>query len=139
MAATVYRVEGSRELRRMLRRLSDDNGKALLADLKGELRQVADVVANRARAGAPRRSGRTVALVRSSATTTRATVSVRLAYAGPVHWGWPSRPNAARGWRGGPIKANPWISEAATDTELRWLAMYEGALRALIERLPDSV
>lgn len=33
-------------------------------------------------------------------------------YAGPVHFGWPSRPNAARGWQGGPIPPNPFIFDA---------------------------
>ena len=33
-------------------------------------------------------------------------------YAGPVHFGWPSRPNAAKGWRGGPIRPNPFLFSA---------------------------
>ena len=33
-------------------------------------------------------------------------------YAGPVHFGWPSRPNPARGWQGGPIRPNPFIFNA---------------------------
>jgi hypothetical protein len=33
-------------------------------------------------------------------------------YAGPVHYGWPSRPNSAKGWRGGPIPPNPFLYDA---------------------------
>jgi len=36
-------------------------------------------------------------------------------YAGPVHYGWPSRPNPEKGWLGGPIPPN----------ELLWDAMDE--------------
>lgn len=33
-------------------------------------------------------------------------------YAGPVHFGWPSRPDAAKGWQGGPIAPNPFMYNA---------------------------
>jgi len=33
-------------------------------------------------------------------------------WAGPVHFGWPNRPNPAKGWRGGPIAPNPFMYEA---------------------------
>jgi len=33
-------------------------------------------------------------------------------YAGPVHFGWPTRPNPAKGWRGGPIRPNPFLYDA---------------------------
>ena len=33
-------------------------------------------------------------------------------YAGPVHFGWPSRPDAAKGWQGGPIRPNPFLFSA---------------------------
>ena len=33
-------------------------------------------------------------------------------YAGPVHFGWPSRPNPAKGWQGGPIRPNPFLYDA---------------------------
>jgi hypothetical protein len=33
-------------------------------------------------------------------------------YAGPVHFGWPSRPNPSKGWRGGPIAPNPFLYDA---------------------------
>jgi hypothetical protein len=36
-------------------------------------------------------------------------------YAGPVHFGWPNRPNPAKGWRGGPIRPNPFLYDALDD------------------------
>jgi hypothetical protein len=33
-------------------------------------------------------------------------------WAGPVHFGWPSRPNPAKGWQGGPIRPNPFLYDA---------------------------
>ena len=33
-------------------------------------------------------------------------------YAGPIHFGWPSRPNYDKGWLGGPISPNPFMYDA---------------------------
>ena len=33
-------------------------------------------------------------------------------YAGPVHFGWPNRPNEAKEWQGGPIAPNPFLYSA---------------------------
>lgn len=33
-------------------------------------------------------------------------------WAGPVHFGWPSRPDPAKRWAGGPIRPNPFIYDA---------------------------
>lgn len=33
-------------------------------------------------------------------------------YGGPVHFGWPSRPNKQKGWQGGPIAPNPFLYNA---------------------------
>ena len=33
-------------------------------------------------------------------------------YAGPVHFGWPNRPNPGKGWQGGPIAPNPFLYNA---------------------------
>lgn len=33
-------------------------------------------------------------------------------YAGPIHFGWPSRPNPDKGWAGGPIAPNPFLYDA---------------------------
>ena len=33
-------------------------------------------------------------------------------YAGPIHYGWPSRPNASKNWKGGPIRPNPFLYKA---------------------------
>lgn len=54
-----------------------------------------------ARAGASIRSG-----------VVRAGGAASSQYAGPIHYGWPSRPNPAKGWRGGPIKPNTFFYDA---------------------------
>ena len=33
-------------------------------------------------------------------------------YAGPIHYGWPSRPNNEKGWRGGPIPPKEFLWDA---------------------------
>ncbi|MFI6688910.1 hypothetical protein [Streptomyces sp. NPDC050485] len=134
MAATVYAIDGMRDVRRALRRVG---GNELLNGLKGVTSRAATVVERAAATLAPRRSGRMARTLRSSGTRTMAIVragraSVR--YAGPVHWGWPSRPNPARGWRGGPIGGFPFIAIAAQRTEPEWRDNYERALRELVRR-----
>ncbi|MDG4860140.1 hypothetical protein P8605_18620, partial [Streptomyces sp. T-3] len=87
------------------------------------------------------RSGRLVGTVRSSGTKTTAVVRAGRAsvpYAGPVHWGWPTRPNRAKGWRGGPIAGFPFIALAAQRTEPAWADNYERALRELVRRIENG-
>jgi len=55
-------------------------------------------------------------------------------YAGPVHFGWPNRPNAAKGWRGGPIRPNPFLYEAMDKRVGEVMAIYSKYL----ETLPTS-
>jgi hypothetical protein len=45
-------------------------------------------------------------------------------YAGPIHWGWPSRG----------IAAQPFVSDAAVRTETVWLPIYAAELQRLADR-----
>ncbi|WP_380166590.1 HK97 gp10 family phage protein [Jannaschia sp. R86511] len=115
-----YRVEGARELRRTLRTVHDG-----VEDLKDANAQAAAIVASAAVARAPRRTGRLISSVRGNRAAGRATVTyggARLPYAGPIHWGHPARN----------IAAQPFVTDAATDTEPVWLPAYERALQSLL-------
>lgn len=107
------RIEGLPKLRRELREAGES-----LEDLKGTHRQISGLVASRGKSAGPRKSGALLASVRPSAATSAIRVMAGRAavpYAGPIHWGWPSRN----------IGAQPWIRQAATATQSQWLGMYE--------------
>jgi len=110
------RVEGLAELRRTLAAAGVD-----MSDFTETNKLAAALVATAARGTAPVGppvGGHLASSIRPGATRTTAMVRVgnntRFPYAGPIHWGW-----AARG-----IRANPWVSEAATGTEDTWLPKY---------------
>ena len=108
--STTVEVEGMRQLRRRLSVLDDK-----IEDLKGLHRDLAEMVMDRAVALAPVRTGRLKQTIRASGTKTAGRVRAgykRVPYAGPVHFGWPTRPNDARGWDGGPIQPNPFLYDA---------------------------
>lgn len=114
-------VRGARELRRTLRRAGAD-----MSELNRVHKEAAALVEAATRA--PVRTGRLQTTVRSAGTRTAGIVRAGYAsvpYAGPIHWGWPSRG----------IRANPFISEAAQRTEPTWFGLYERE----IERLLDSI
>jgi hypothetical protein len=117
------RVEGAPELRRTLKRAGDD-----LSDLKTAHATAAQYVAARSRGTAPRRKGVLAASVRGSGTKTAAVIragGARVPYAGPIHFGWPSRG----------IAPQPWITEAAEDTEPTWVEIYERAVTRILDRV----
>ena len=117
------RVEGAATLRRTLRQAGDD-----LADLKEAHKAAGAIAGGRARATAPRVSGRLAGNVRWSGTATAATIRAggrTVLYAGPIHWGWPRRH----------IAAQPFITEAAQDTEAAWSAVYEAAVAGIVNRI----
>ncbi|GGM78456.1 hypothetical protein GCM10012275_56340 [Longimycelium tulufanense] len=86
------RVEGARELRRELQRLSDRNG--MRRAMRGVHIEVAHLVSGQATREAPRKSGRLASTVKGTATETKAVVQAgtgkRVPYAGPVHFGAPA-------------------------------------------------
>lgn len=125
-------VDGARELRRQLKQVQDG-----VADLKAAHAAAAMTVEQRAAQLAPRRSGRMAATLRSSGQVSGGIVRVgyaRLPYAGPIHFGWPTRPNPGKGWRGGPIYPNPFMYEALDDRRSEVIEMYEDRVNGLIRK-----
>lgn len=116
-------VVGARQLRATMRRAELD-----MADMKATHAKVAGIVATRATQLAPKRTGRLAATIRPAGTQTQAIIRAgyaRVPYAQPIHWGWPRRN----------IRGNPWMSTAATTTELAWFAAYS----ADIDRILDQI
>jgi hypothetical protein len=112
MVRPAIRVEGATDLAKALRKADE-------RDLEKELRKVyrttAQTVVGAARPQVPRRSGALAKTLKAGSSTKRGWVtagSADVPYAGPVHFGWPTRPNQGRGWRGGPIQPNPFLYDA---------------------------
>jgi len=125
---TRIEVVGGRQLRASLKRCGED-----LDDLTAAHARAASTVV--ARQHAPRRTGALAATVRGSGTKTRAVVRAgyaRVPYAGPIHWGWPDRG----------IPPQPWLVEAAVDSQPAWLPTYLAAVKAAVDKVkgaPSSV
>lgn len=122
--ADAVQVVGAKQLRRTMKRAGED-----LTQMNRANAAVSGFVAARAQGTAPRgETGKLAASVRGSAARTSATVragGARVPYAGPIHWGWPARN----------IRAQPWISEAATSTESTWIAIYTDAIDLIIGKV----
>ena len=123
------RVVGLKQFTKELKQYGD----AAVSDLKKAHEAAAKIVHDAAKPKAPihgvtsvisgkpywevpqHRSGNMASTLRYSGTQRGGFVRAgrkAVPYAGPVHFGWPSRPNLAKGWRGGPIKPNPFIFDA---------------------------
>jgi len=116
-------VVGAKELRKTMKAAGDD-----LGDLKAVHQAVGNMVVGVARGLAPVRTGALAGSIR----TTKAAGGIALKagsagipYAGPIHWGWP-----ARG-----IKAQPFLSDAATSTEEAWIRFYEEEMDKILEKV----
>ena len=124
---------GYRQLKKELRQLGDE----AVASLKQTNKEAADLVADTARPDIPVRSGRLKSTLRTTGTMRGGVVRMgrkTIPYAGPIHFGWPNRPNAAKGWRGGPIRPNPFLYEAMDRRVTEVMAIYSKYL----ETLPTS-
>lgn len=122
----IVRVDGARQLRRTMRKADMD-----LQELKDTHARVAALVAGRSRPAAPERSGRLAASIRPGATKTSAIVRAgrkSIPYAGPIHWGWPARN----------ITAQPFLVDAAKDSEPAWLAVYNQAVEKIIGQIEGA-
>lgn len=123
MAAPVVRIEGLSQLKRQLKTMTGD-----VSDLKAANSAVAAFVASAAASRAPRRSGALAGSVRGNRAVGRAQVrggGARVPYAGPIHWGWPSRG----------IEAQPFISTAAQQTESTWLPIYQADITRAVDKV----
>lgn len=116
-------VEGLAEVRKALRRAAPE----LRKDMNRDLRSVGDDVLETARGLAPARSERLrrslkVVIARDGVAIQAGRAKVP--YAGPIHFGWPGRPNKAKRWRGGPIAPQPFLYDAVdrrrSDVERRF-------------------
>jgi hypothetical protein len=121
------KVEGAAQLRRTLKRAGDD-----LSDFSALNRAAAVTVANRARQKAPvgpEFGGHIRDTIRSSGTKRAAIVRAgnnrKMPYAPSLHWGWPARGQAAQ----------PWVSDAAQETEPQWVETYWAGLNQIINKV----
>lgn len=120
---STVQVSGAKTLRRQLKAAG-----VSIDDLKAAHADVADQVLARATPGAPRRTGKLAGTGRASGTQGAAIVrfgGAAVPYAGPIHWGWPSRH----------IAAQPFVADAAEDTRPQW----EGTYLAALEKIIDTV
>lgn len=119
-------VQGLKTLRRTLKRAG-----VSLQDLKDAHREVAETVVRAAAPHAPRRTGTLAGTTRPAGTQAAAIVRAGYAsvpYAGPIHWGWPARH----------IKAQPWLYDAAVDSQDRWTGVYLAALEHIIKKVEGA-
>lgn len=124
MAAPGIKVEGAKRLRRDLKRMGED-----LDDLKAVNAAVAAFVAQAAQPRTPRRTGALASTLRGNRGVSRAVVmagKARTPYPWFVHAGTVSQ------------AAQPWISEAAQDTEPRWVAMYRAGVEQAAARVKGA-
>lgn len=127
-----------REVRRGLREIEDAAArKEMGKELRSAYRAAARVVEVAARGEAPSRSGRLAGSVKAKGTQYGAAVTAggaKVPYAAPIHWGWGTRPNRARGWRGGPIAANNFLIRAKDQSKDAVRDALERGLREFVDR-----
>jgi phage gpG-like protein len=99
-----------------------------LQDLQTANQRAGAMVAAMAARSAPRRSGRLAGSIRAERTRGGATITSGLAYAGAIHWGWPSRH----------IDPQPYITLAAQATEDQWLKLYEQEIDRTLEKVKGA-
>lgn len=123
----LLQVEGRRQLVATMKAAG-----VSLDDLKAAHLAVAQLVDRAAKPHAPvGATGRLAASERPAGTRTAAIVragSARVPYAGPIHWGWPNRH----------IVAQPWLYDAAANTQTAWLATYLRAIEAVVDTIEGA-
>lgn len=129
------RVIGGAKLRREMKQAGVD-----VTDLQEAHKNTAKIVETRARGTVPTDSGKLASTMRSAGTKTMSVIragnnrktNAGVPYAAPIHWGWPARN----------IEPQPWLVEAAADTEPEWFADYTKSIDEIIEKIkgaPGSV
>lgn len=122
MAAAGVQVNGLRQVVRSLERFGVE-----AADLKAAFTKIGQVVVNEAKSLAPSRTGRLAASIKPSKTKNKSIIragSARIPYAGVIHYG---------GYHN--IKANPFLTSAASRKEAESVRLMEQELGALIRAL----
>jgi len=127
-------IQGGRQLRKSLKEAGDD-----LGDLQDSHKQAATIAANASADLAPRITGRLSRTIRAAGTKSAGIVRAgtkAVPYGPAVHWGrlfWPNRSSTPR-YRS-VVRAQPFISEGARNSEGQWLPVYERALDDSIQRV----
>lgn len=120
------KVEGLDELRRVLRRIADDEVKA---KLKAANKSLAQLVVDRAEPNVPVRFGRLRRSVRALASQADARAvagGANVPYAAAIHWG---------RTRGGEIKARPFLTTAAAAVDDSAAAVYREEIDDLLKEV----
>ena len=120
-------VAGARQLRSSLKKAGES-----LDDLKASHKEAASIAARASADLAPRVTGKLSRTIRAAGTASAGIVragSKAAPYGPAVHWGrayWPNK-NHTRATRSY-VRAQPFISEGARNSEGQWLPVYERAL-----------
>ena len=122
-----YHLDGSRELRRALRKAGDD-----LSDMKAAHRAAAEIVTAATLRAVPRVTG----TVRAGAR--------RVPYAFAVHWGrmyWPSKeaqPNPPRSQHQAFVYPRYYITKPASETEPKWIEEYLSRVNQIKDTIEEE-
>lgn len=123
----VIRVDGVKELRRTLKAAGADMNDFTVIN-RAAAAIVAPIAVSRAPQG-PGVNGHISQTVRIGATRTAGIIRVgnntKFRYGGPIHWGWPAHN----------IQPNPWVTEAARDTEGQWIEKYVAGLDHIVSQV----
>lgn len=122
----VVKVEGLNTLRRTMREAG-----VSLQDLKDAHADVARTVVHAAIPRTPHRTGALAATLRGTGQQGAAVVRAGRAsvpYAGPIHWGWPSRH----------IAAQPFLWDAIEASKSEWTGQYLHALEQIIHDIEGA-
>ena len=126
MPKPAIEVDGTRELRRIIRRIENQEMKD---GLKRANKQAAEVIAEPAQKDAPRASGALAKSVRATGGVASGAVKVgskaRVPYAGVIHYGWPARN----------IQPQPFVTEALQEHLGDARSVYEEILSEIIRLL----
>ena len=117
MPESVVGIKGLYRLRTTLKKAGAD-----MADMKAANQAVERTVQKRGAEIAPRgKTGKLAGSLKTPKLQARARVSSNLIYAGVIHWGWPARN----------IRAQPFLEQAAQQTQSQWLGDYEKSLQQI--------
>ena len=121
------KVEGLSKVQRDLRKLSTDALDLNKTEFLETNKQVAEIVINEVKKYVPVRSGALAAAIRNASTKKSAKVragSAAVPYAGPIHFGWPSRS----------IKPNTFLYEAIDARKSEVAYRYAELVEKLIKK-----
>lgn len=129
------KVEGAARLRKTMKAAGAD-----MKDLSKLNKEAANIVVPVAKALAPTGDavkGHIGSTIRAGATTKAGIIragNARMPYAGVIHFGTPSGYRDATG-RFIPIKPQPWIAQAAKQTEPQWVDNYFDGLIKVLDKI----